>query len=394
MMINEEILDLRIRNNAMISYFLIFLCASFLFVKHNPYVDHPFVRSHTKTALFLHTLMLLVITLFLWFHLFEWISWNDYHLNFILASTLLTWILGLILKGMYLAHHGKEFIISEVIHFVKTEKILDTNHDSNLDEKDKATIIFSLIPFLWIIIYGKHSDHTLIKNLAHLNLIITLAISFIYITGYSSAANLLLLVWIIGIVFFSIQVIIKGELMSIDLSRIPTFGELYEMFICGGIYMKTYLSWKDFKNWEDIRIERNEQARKQTKEGRIEGSKEKEMKLPEWLVYIPIINFVTLFNIHSQKKIHIINGFWISLVFIFSLLVVLYDWNYLFFFLFPVMYGFAFIESDPVYKLPFFYDVGNNFLSIANKIRLLLWKTRKMKQTENKVSLKVGEKSE
>ncbi len=376
----------------MISYFLIFLCASFLFVKHNPYVDHPFVRSHAKTALFLHTLILFVVTLFLWFHLFEWISWNEYHLNFIIASTLLTWILGIILKGMYLAHHGKEFIISEVIHFVKTEKILDINHDSNFDEKDKATIIFSLIPFLGIIIYGRYSENTLIKNLTHLNVIVTLFISFIYITGYASAANLLLLIWVIWIVFFSIQVIIKGELMSIDLSRIPTFAELYEMLICGGVYMKTYLSWKDFKNWKDLVSERWQQKLEKESEERNEIKKEKEMKLPHWLIYIPILNFITLFNLSSQKKIHIVNGFWISLIFIFSLLVVLYDWNYLFFFFFPMAYGFAFIESDPVYKLPFFYDIGNGVLFIARKIKHLLGKAHEMKKTENKVSLKVGEK--
>jgi hypothetical protein len=68
---NTQELNIKIKNNAMSAYFLIFLCASFLFVKHNPNVNHPFVKSHTKTALSLHSLILFIIALFLWFDLFE-----------------------------------------------------------------------------------------------------------------------------------------------------------------------------------------------------------------------------------------------------------------------------------------------------------------------------------
>lgn len=110
---------------------------------------------------------------------------------------------------MYAAHNGQEFLVSEITHFIKNEKILDINHDSNLDEKDKATIIFSLIPFLGYLVYGKYSDNALIKNMSHLNLLCTLAVSLIYISGYTVAANFLLLLWVIGIVFFSVQIVVK-----------------------------------------------------------------------------------------------------------------------------------------------------------------------------------------
>lgn len=50
----------KIRNNAMISYFLVFVCVTFLFSKDKN-VSHPFVKSHVKAATLLHILLLGVL---------------------------------------------------------------------------------------------------------------------------------------------------------------------------------------------------------------------------------------------------------------------------------------------------------------------------------------------
>lgn len=86
---NTQILDPRIKNNAMSAYFMIFLCAAFLIAKDEEYIKHPFVKAHTKTALFLHTIIALICVVFIWYGIGGSISYNGFHLNFILASSLL-----------------------------------------------------------------------------------------------------------------------------------------------------------------------------------------------------------------------------------------------------------------------------------------------------------------
>jgi hypothetical protein len=141
------------------------------------------------------------------------------------------------------------------------------------------------------------------------------------------------------------------------MTKVPSFAALYEYILCGYWYIKNYFSASTFKDWHVLQSERNkEQVSENTQEESI-LSGAKNMNLPKWLIYIPLINIITLFDIHSNKRIHILNGLGITIVALFSLIVILYDWNYLFFLLFPMTYGYAFLDTKLTYKLPLLYDI-------------------------------------
>jgi hypothetical protein len=52
----------KVIGNAISAYFMIIVSISFLWSK-SPYINHPFVKSHVKTALPLHILLLLMLFL-------------------------------------------------------------------------------------------------------------------------------------------------------------------------------------------------------------------------------------------------------------------------------------------------------------------------------------------
>lgn len=52
--------------NAISAYLLIGINWAFLLNKDNEYINNSFVRSHTKTALFIHVLYVLNIVVFVW----------------------------------------------------------------------------------------------------------------------------------------------------------------------------------------------------------------------------------------------------------------------------------------------------------------------------------------
>jgi hypothetical protein len=92
------------------------------------------------------------------------------------------------------------------------------------------------------------------------------------------------------------------------MTNIPSFGEIYETFKRAFLYVKNYFSKSGFKNWKVLKQTReNERKSEDEKEEEI-LKKEKIMKIPEWLIYIPLLNIATLFNLNSQKRVHILNG--------------------------------------------------------------------------------------
>ena len=96
--------------------------------------------------------------------------------------------------------------------------------------------------------------------------------------------------------------------MTIDLRNIPTPTEMYLYAQGTANYIKLHLGKGNFTPW------REQQEKELVKYNEQEVLLEKEMqsseamKMPQWLIYIPIINFATLFNLESKEKIHIKNG--------------------------------------------------------------------------------------
>jgi hypothetical protein len=90
--------------------------------------------------------------------------------------------------------------------------------------------------------------------------------------------------------------------------NIPSFGDIYETLKLAFLYVKNYFSKSGFKDWQTLKQTReNERKSEEEKEEEV-LKKEKIMKVPEWLIYIPLLNIATLFNLDSQKKVHILNG--------------------------------------------------------------------------------------
>jgi hypothetical protein len=57
------------KKNAQSAYFMIFISLMFLFNKHNPHLNNDFVKSHTKTAFFIHILLLIIYIVFIHYSL-------------------------------------------------------------------------------------------------------------------------------------------------------------------------------------------------------------------------------------------------------------------------------------------------------------------------------------
>ncbi len=55
-----EDLNKKIIGNAVVAYFMVFVSIFFLWSKE-PYINHPFVKSHVKSAVSLHILMAVML---------------------------------------------------------------------------------------------------------------------------------------------------------------------------------------------------------------------------------------------------------------------------------------------------------------------------------------------
>jgi hypothetical protein len=61
----ETSINPKVKANAISAYLLVFVSFLFLFNKTNKYINNDFVRSHTKTAFFIHLMLLLVYIIFI-----------------------------------------------------------------------------------------------------------------------------------------------------------------------------------------------------------------------------------------------------------------------------------------------------------------------------------------
>jgi hypothetical protein len=117
----------------------------------------------------------------------------------------------------------------------------------------------------------------------------------------------LALFYIVFIIFLSILIISNENLLNFNLSKIPTFEELRIYLIASFIYLKKYFSHDKFKNLNEIVEEVKEGKKKKDLEEKEILKERKDMKLPRYIIYIPYINLITLLEIKSKYKIHIIN---------------------------------------------------------------------------------------
>ena len=67
--VNNCTIDKKIKGNAIAAYLMIFISGLFILNKDKPALCNSFVKSHTKTAFFIHTLFLSVIIIFKFYNI-------------------------------------------------------------------------------------------------------------------------------------------------------------------------------------------------------------------------------------------------------------------------------------------------------------------------------------
>jgi len=85
---NNCITDKKIKGNAIAAYLMIFISGLFVLNKDKPALCNSFVKGHTKTAFFIHTLFLAVLIIFKYYNILGIVSVLGYslNLNFIVSS--------------------------------------------------------------------------------------------------------------------------------------------------------------------------------------------------------------------------------------------------------------------------------------------------------------------
>lgn len=375
----------KIINNAISAYF--WLWALLLLPSKKENINHPFVKKHARTALFIHVLMFLNYLIFISFAFLSSISLLWFNLNHIFASIIFIWLFGWILYWVSKANSWSDFSVVDMTNMAQTDKIIEIK-SSNLNEQWVLTIILSLIPFIWFSIKAKFVNYKspIIENNAKLNIIITFLISSFFAFWDESLWLLFWLFYLIFIWFYSILLITKQKIISINLEKIPTLQEIYIFVLSFFEYLKNYFSWKKFISLKELNnLKKEELAKKANEEKKALESLEKPI-ITNALAYIPYINLISLIDINSKNRFHIIN--WLILT-ILSLTFTLLDVNNLQIFLvFLIFFGIWYLKKSE-YKFPFLFDIYAMFAFIFSKIFSSSKKVVQMQKVENEVSFKV-----
>ncbi|MDD5769746.1 MAG: hypothetical protein PHE25_02160 [Candidatus Gracilibacteria bacterium] len=381
----------KIINNAISAYLGLAILLILPSKKEN--INHPFIKNHAKTALFIHFLMLISYLTFVTYGLFGNFYINNFGLelglNHIIVGSIFFILFGFLIFGVFKAYSGNEFSILDIATISKTDKIIEFKN-SNLNEQGILTIILSLIPFLGFTIKGKFKNYKspILENNIKLNLIISFIISLLFVYLKSNLGLIFVLGYIIFIVYYSILIVIRKSVITFNLNKIKTFEELYILYISLIKYLYNYFSGKTFVNLEDLK---NQVKNKIIQKNDIDKqylSNLKESKLPDFIAYIPIINLISLFDINSKNRFHIVNGIILTII-----CVIFYYFglnNYLILVLFPIFFGIGYLKNIE-YKFPFLFDIYNLFSFIFSKIFGFGKKVKEMKNEVREVNFSIEE---
>lgn len=346
----------KIINNAISAYLMLFISWMFLINKDNPYINNDFVKNHTKSAIVIHLLIIMNSIIFLIYKLFWDVQLAWFSLNIILANIVFALIWVLFVNGIYNASKWEQFNIWSFID--KTKWIsLDINNDNSFDEKDKLNIVISHIPFLGFIV-GTRFKNNETNNIIKFNLLMSLVISLIYILGYNNITNILSLFYIIFIVFSWVNLYARDELFTINLPYyfLPKGKIMLQKVLFK--YFSYYIKW-EFKEFELLKSSqlKNDEEKEQKDLKYLENLED--LKLNKTLIYIPILNFLFLFQKENKYSIHIRNWLILSLILIciltlnfFSILSL----KWLLLLLFPICFW-IWKLNEINYKMPYVYEI-------------------------------------
>lgn len=371
-------MEKKIINNAISAYFGMWVLL--LLPTKNEYIKNSFVKSHAKTASLIHLFFLITYIIFIWY----WFLWKtiipfiEYNLNNLIACVIFIILFLFLLFWSYKASKWETFSLSKINN--KDWESLIEIKNAKIWEQGKLTLVLSYIPFIWYYIYSNFYNYKspIIINNVKLNVVITYLLVFIFILWYPTLVNLLALIYIIFIIFLWVLIVVNEKLININLSFIPTFVEAKIYLISLFKYLKKYFSKKEFVSLKTITKEEYLNFKANEKLDKEILLEKKDIKLPKYLIYIPFINILTVFEINSKYKNHIIN--WL-LITILSLIILFIDNNYQLILLLPIFSWIGFLWKIE-YKIPFIYDIYEIFLSIKN----IFFKTsKKIKEKQEKV---------
>lgn len=376
-------MDKKIINNAISAY--LWLWTLLLLPSKKESLNNSFVKKHAKTWAFIHFLMLINYLIFITYWLFWWVViFESYSLNHIIASIIFLWLFWWLLYWINKAKSWNDFSIWDMAKISKTDNVIQIKN-SNLNEQWILTIILSLIPFIWFIIRWKFKNYKspIIENNIKLNLIFCLIISFLYIIWDNNILLFFLLIYTIFIWFYSLLIISKQNILTINLNKTPTFENIYFFSVTFFKYILNYFKSKWFvsiKEMYDNEIKIQNEKKLIDKENM---SKLKENKLPNFLSYIPFLNIISLVDFNSKNKTHIIN--WLLLTII-CIILWYFDLNkYQILVLFPIFFGIWYLKFIE-YKLPFIYNIYQLFEVIFLKIFILKNNITETKNTIQEVT--------
>jgi len=354
----------KIINNAISAYFWLGWLLLFPSKKEN--IHHPFVKKHAKTALFIHALMWLNYIIFITYSFLWSISFWGFYLNHVSAAILFLCLFWWLLYGAYKASIGDVFSIKEMSNMTKTDTLIQIKN-SNLNEQGIMTIILSLIPFIGFILRWKFYNYKspIIENNIKINVIITFIISIVFVTWYENIWFLFLLMYLIFIWFYSLLLIWKQNIISFNWEKIPTFEEC-SLFIFAFIqYIKNYFWNNSFVPLKDLMKEEKKKQHMINEQDKSILETLKDEKINKIIAYIPYLNILSLIDIHSKNKNHIING--LSLTFISLLFFIIGRVDYHIFLLFLIFFGIWYTKKRE-YRFPFLFSVSYGCVWIFEKI--------------------------
>lgn len=378
------------KNNAAISYWILFFSWLLFFNKKNPDIDNDFVKKHIRSSIVLHWLILLNYIIFISFGLFRRVWIFDFSLNIIIANILFFIILFLIIKWIYDAINWKEPNIWKAIKMT-TSVWLDINNDNTYDEKDKLSIILAFIPFLWYISSSKYNNDK-VQNIIKTNILASAFILFVYILWYNNITNLLSLIYIIYIVFWWVYLYTKDTLISFSFPEWILPNKLLIKIKSFIKYLNYYFKW-DFKKYEIIEQELITKNIQERDKWILQIDELEDLKLNKNLIYIPILNFIFLFQKENKYIYHIRNWVTISYLFIFAIILSIFGLlasKSLILFLYPICFGIWLINKK-YYKMPFIYEIYEAFRYLKNIFFKSKQKIDEKRKTINEVNLKIEE---
>lgn len=375
----------------MIAYFLLFVCTLMFLNKENKYINNDFVKSHIKTAFFIHILFLLVYIVFVSLDLWSGLHIMNFSINTGIASTLFIGLFGILMYGMYKAHKWETFTLGDMLVLTKTENIVAHEEWKELTEEDKLEVILSYIPFIWFFTFGRNIASPRLSDIVQLNLIVSVIIGFFYISGGKNLGVFVTLLYIVFVVYCIITLVSKNGVITVSMKHIPTPTEKYIWVSTLIPYFWISIKGKKNKEIQELYTENKLAYYAAEKKRQDEQKAKKDIPLPIFLIYIPVINIFCLPFVNSKYQYHIISSVLLSIFGIVSWLVFWEKSLMPLTILFPLCFA-AGYHNRLGYQMPFVYNIYRVISSICYSITHVFSKGRKIQKTQTKVKLEISEK--